>query len=249
MNEESLKEIEYLNGILKNIDYSKDLFNLFVDDETQIVGVIGGNNNSLTKYMSFKTLYNTILDLDKKIKKSFREAISIAYSEEFVFDPYCVELSEVEELVYYYIENALFRIEISWDILAQLYVLYYDIDVPVDKIYYKRVFNPGSNRYCADFMEKASELNAYFSEDDSTETDGAWKGNHKYMVDYRNKMTHRNSPNIPSWSNYDFSFKDHPAYIIKRLEEDYSMAYKHTIEFLCNYIGTVDEGKILDDLI
>ena len=48
-------------------------------------------------------------------------------------------------------------------------------------------------------------------------------------------MTHRNSPNVATMSDFDVNFKQHPAYMLKRIIEDYSIA--------SNYIG-----KILNEI-
>ena len=49
-------------------------------------------------------------------------------------------------------------------------------------------------------------------------------GNHKYVEDFRNKMTHRNSPNIATFSNYDFELRMPMRYVLKRVIEDYIKA-------------------------
>ena len=53
-----------------------------------------------------------------------------------------------------------------------------------------------------------------------------------YVNDIRNKMTHRNSPNIAVMSDYDMNFKQHPTFIIKRILEDYVTASKYMKEIL-----------------
>ncbi|MGL5086852.1 MAG: hypothetical protein ACRC68_14270 [Clostridium sp.] len=45
-------------------------------------------------------------------------------------------------------------------------------------------------------------------------------------------MTHRNSPNITVISDYDFNFKSHPSFLLKRIIEDYSVVSKYIKEFL-----------------
>ena len=56
--------------------------------------------------------------------------------------------------------------------------------------------------------------------------EGAWKGNHDFMDEYRNKMTHRNSPNVAVASNLDLNLKHHPTFILKRMVEDYVQAFR-----------------------
>lgn len=114
--------------------------------------------------------------------------------------------------------------------LAQFYRLYYNIEVEADKVFYKKIFNPKLN-YCDLFREQAEEIYNYLNQSNDTEYQGKWKGNHRYSNDCRNKMTHRNSPNVASMSDFDVNFKQHPAYMLKRIIEDYSMA--------SDYIGKV----------
>lgn len=54
---------------------------------------------------------------------------------------------EEERLAYYYIENSLFRISSLWDILAQLFCLYYNIKIPTNDIYYNKLFNQERKDY------------------------------------------------------------------------------------------------------
>ena len=49
-----------------------------------------------------------------------------------------------------------------------------------------------------------------------------WLGNHGYVTEYRNKMTHRNSPNVPTISNYAFELRMPMRYVLKRVIEDYT---------------------------
>ena len=79
---------------------------------------------------------------------------------------------------------------------------------------------------------KASEINDYLNESDDTNCEGEWKGNHLFVNGIRNKMTHRNSPNIAVMSDYDMNFKHHPVFIIKRILEDYVTASKYIGEIL-----------------
>lgn len=77
-----------------------------------------------------------------------------------------------------------------------------------------------------------TEINNYLEESDDTDCEGEWKGNHSFVNDIRNKMTHRNSPNIAVMSDYDMNFKQHPTFIIKRILEDYVTASKYMKEIL-----------------
>jgi len=52
-------------------------------------------------------------------------------------------------------------------------------------------------------------------------TEGFWKGNHQFIKDYRNQMTHRNSPDEHSLSDIGINLKTHPTFLLKRVIEDY----------------------------
>ena len=82
------------------------------------------------------------------------------------------------------------------------------------------------------FKTKATEITAYFEETDNTDCNGEWKGNHTFVNSVRNKMTHRNSPNVAVMSDYDTNLKQHPVFLIKRILEDYIVATKYIKEIL-----------------
>ena len=70
--------------------------------------------------------------------------------------------------------------------------------------------------------------------------DETWKGNHRYLSDYRNQMTHRNSPNVTGVLGQEFYMKTPPIYLIKRTSEDYS--------YIINKLASLTE-KIESELI
>lgn len=94
-------------------------------DNKYIFGIVSGKQFStpapFSKLMQYKTLYDTLRDLDYKIKISFVKAIELAYSEVFNDFNLFEENSTEEQNTYYFIENALFRTSILWDLLAQFY--------------------------------------------------------------------------------------------------------------------------------
>lgn len=79
---------------------------------------------------------------------------------------------------------------------------------------------------------KAEKINHYIHQKNNTNIDGEWKGNHKYTNDCRNKMTHRNSPNVTAMSDYDFNFRSHPSSMLKRIIEDYTIVSNYLKEIL-----------------
>lgn len=234
MDGRNTNEINYLESKLAEIIYSPNRFKLMIGEDKFLFGVISANNSKAPfgKLMEYKTIYDTLRDLDWKIKLSFNKSIQYAYSEPVQKDFNSLKTeSDEEKFAYYYIENALFRTSSLWDMLAQLYRLFYNIKIPNDKVYYKQIFNPSSN-YSNKFKEKATEIHDYIDQDDDIDCEGEWKGNHTFSNDLRNKMTHRNSPNVTVMSDYDMNMKDHPAFQLKRLIEDYLVVSKYIKEIL-----------------
>ena len=245
------KEIKYLKTKVSEISYYPYRFKLFVEEDKFIYGMTSPNWQTNIKtqlicdFMKISTLYDTLQDLDWKIKFSFEEAIKYSYSEPLQKEFNLIELNpnDKEKLAYYYIENLLFRLSILWDILAQLYCLYYKIPIPKTQIYYNKLFNLDA-RYIKsnsinkiqtfkDFKTKVTTIKNYLQqEDDDTELYKQWKGNHRFINELRNKMTHRNSPNVPSMSNFDINNKHHPTYLLKRIVEDYNVVSKYIDDIL-----------------
>lgn len=217
------KEMLYFQNKLSSVVYTSNRFKVMIGEDKFLFGSLSGKNDRspLGKLMQYKTIYDTLRDLDWKIKLSFNEAIKNAYSDSVINEFDLIRTNnEEEKLAFYYIENALFRTSSLWDMLAQLYRLFYDIDIPKDKVYYKQIFNPSKN-YSNEFKVNATEIFEYIEQNDDTDCEGEWKGNHSFVNDLRNKMTHRNSPNVAVMSDFDINFKDHPTFQLKRIIEDY----------------------------
>jgi hypothetical protein len=231
-----MDEREYLENVLLEVSYAPERFNIQWGDDKYIFGIFSGTEACLKgggKIFQYKTLYDTLKDIDKKIKLSFQEAIKYAYSspvtqnfQMMVSEP----TSDEEFLSYYFIENALFRLSTLWDLLAQFYNIYYQLNIPKEKVYYNRMFNPESPQSVA-FKSKATEINAYFQEKDSFD-EGEWRGNHDFAKALRNKMTHRNSPSLSVMSDFDINIKNHPIVLNYRLIEDYKFVSKELREIL-----------------
>lgn len=234
MNEIKNKEVEYLKKKILEVSYNTERFKLHFGENKFLFGVVSPKDNEapFSKLMKYKTIHDTLSDLDWKVKISFEKGIEYAYSILVQENFSIVHInSEEERLAYYYVENALFRTSSLWDMLAQLYCLFYKIEIPKDRIYYNKIFNPtlpNSNK----FKKKAIEINNYLKQENDISIAGEWKGNHQYINDCRNKMTHRNSPNVTVISDYDFNFKDHPSFLLKRIIEEYAVVSKYIKELL-----------------
>ncbi len=228
-----MKEKEYLYSKVNEVFYNEDRFTLFIGNGKYIYGITGENLDSVYgKIINYKTIYDTLVDIDFKIKYSFDQAIKLAYSKA-VKENYSIihNKSNEEKMAYYFIENALFRTSTLWDMLAQLYRLKYKLNIKSNNVYYNKIFSsncPFWNLY----SNKATEISEYIIEEDNIDVEGEWKGNHKFVNDCRNKMTHRNSPNISVISDYDINFKHHPSFMLKRVIEDYNVASKYINDIL-----------------
>ena len=77
-------EIACLFSTVDSFSYSKDRFTVFGGEDKYIFGMtaLPGEENPLAKLLQYKTLYDTLRDLDWKVKYSFSEAIQNAYSYE-----------------------------------------------------------------------------------------------------------------------------------------------------------------------
>lgn len=239
------KEVEYLKKKISEVSYNSERFKLHFGEDRFLFGVISPKDDEapFSKLMKYKTIYDTLIDLDWKLKISFEKGIKYAYSKPVQDNFSIVHInSEEEKLAYYYIENALFRTSSLWDMLAQLYCLFYQIKkidektknkvlIQQNEVYYKKIFNPKLS-FSNKFKDKAININNYLYQEDYTSIEGEWKGNHQYTNKCRNKMTHRNSPNVSVISDYDLNFKSHPSVMLKRIIEDYVVVSKYINEIL-----------------
>lgn len=106
-------------------------------------------------------------------------------------------------------------------------------------MYYNRIFNP-ENSVNDKFKEKAEKIYKYINQEDNTDCDGEWTGNHTFVNEQRNKMTHRNSPNVGVMSDFDINLKMHPAFMLKRIIED----YKTVSIFLSEILDVIEKDEI-----
>ena len=151
------------------------------------------------------------------VKLSLTQAIELSYDTDALndFSLVSTDLDSKEYEVYYYIENALFRIGSLWDCFAQYVNIAYDLKQEVSRIHYKSLFNKVSENFeFADIVE-------HFDEKDDTD-ENPWKGNFKFYDKLRNSMTHRYSIINPVINIQALEMKDHPTFILKRLCEEYN---------------------------
>jgi hypothetical protein len=225
------QEIEYLESLLIDVENEIGDTQIPYSEGKVVIGMIG--EGILDEYFKCKSIIDTVINLDKKVIYSLKKAISYSYCEEVTKNFNLTDkISEEEFLSFYYIENAMYRTSTLWDCLAQLYNLHNSLGYDIEKIYYKTFFNNlGQSKYYK-LDPLVLEINSYLTEDDDTSSSGRWIGNHEYIKRYRNKMTHRNSPDVLSFSSYDLNIKSHPRFVLKRLVEDYNKGIQFFIEIV-----------------
>lgn len=234
MNEKK-NEVDYLLSKIDKVKYDAERFKIKIGTDKYLFGFTDpkGENENVSKYLQIRALYNSIVDLDYKIKYSLKEAIRRAYSDKMIDDFKIFSVDTTEELeTFYYIENAVFRTSILWDMLAQLYRVLYNININYDRVHYKQIFDTSSNKYCTEFIREAEVIFNYINENDNIDGNQQWRGNHKYVNILRNQLTHRNSPNISVITDLDTTFKVHPTFQLKRIVEDYATVSKYIEEIL-----------------
>jgi hypothetical protein len=122
-------------------------------------------------------------------------------------------------------------VSILWDLLAQLCNVIFHTGVEINKIYYYRYFNKQVKN---NSFELAKEIKEYLDEkEDINSHANPWPGNHMFLNDYRNRMTHQVAPSITSISSLGHSLKPPAMYVLHRVTEDY---YK-VFSFLCKLIN------------
>lgn len=217
-------EIKYLKGLLDEIDPDKYDFRLKWTEGKEVIGVFSmAEDKAISDLYKNETFYRTFLNINEKIHYSLKQAIEYSYTDEVMNDFNMFGKSTKNEmLAFYYVENAIFRTSTLWDVLAQFYNIHYDIGKEVDKIHYQRFFKNEFNKTSTNIKQNIDRINDYIDEDgDTSMTEGFWKGNHQFIKDYRNQMTHRNSPDEHSLLDIGINLKTHPTFLLKRVIEDY----------------------------
>ena len=196
------------------------------------MGAFLHGNSKIQRFINCGTIYNNILDLDSKIKFSLEMAVKLA--EDVGFDKWnpFQSPSDDEHISVYYLENAVFRISALWDLLAQLFNVYAELGVELDKIYATQLFhNAQQGKYAHSFAKKVF---GYMDQGDDLNAE-PWKGNYKYVKEMRDKLIHKISPNISSISSFEPELRMPALYILKRVTED----YKQVSVFICELLDKI----------
>lgn len=224
------KELEMLKAQVKSVMLDDKIFEVRFGEDRIVFGAIKNKDGEKEPDLfSFKTIYESIYDAHLKINLSFYSACEYNLIELSKKHSFIKPRDEDEKMAEYFIENMAFRVSILWDLLAQLYNELWQINIPIDKLYYSRFFNNEAEKEPCNFIAK--RIHDYLiEEDDTTDDTKHWKGNHTYLVDYRDKMTHRNSPNISTISGFDRNLRLPAIFSLKRITEDYLQVLEYIQE-------------------
>lgn len=223
---------ESLQGLKEQVDaasFNEDKFRISVEEDKYIFGALIGKSVQANKpdYFAISSIYDTIVDLNHKIKYSFYMAAECEPSELLSDHIWFGKPQANENTAIYFIENMVFRTAILWDMLAQLCNILWKVNKPINEIYTARFFHDLSQGKHANPM--AVDIHSYFLQADEIKGNKEpWNGNHNYIKEYRDKMIHRNSPNVSTMSSYAMELRPPAIFVLKRATEDYLKA----IEFI-----------------
>ena len=235
------EEKQYFEDTISSVHYEKNAFTLWYGDEKIIMGALIPEETEVQKFFSYATIYHTLLDVDWKIKLSLHEAVKYAETVDFQKWNPITTPSENEKIALYYIENAIFRTEVLWDLLAQMFNMKENIGKPIDKIYAAQLFHDAQQGKRANAFAK--KVYTYMQQPDNCDVE-PWEGNYSYVKQIRDKLTHRNAPSVSTMSNFDINLRMPSIYILKRVVEE----YQKVSSFIAEYLQLIlDDYKKLSD--
>ena len=229
---------EYLQELIKAVICKPNVFRIKIDNSDKYIFSISTSDNMTTQWYAMSALYDSICAVDRQIKYAFNQVIKYELPTSLeLYDPFR-ELTDEEQAALYHTENIVYRISILWDLLAQICNVVFETGHAANRVFYNKYFDKYSNGdNTIDFIKK---IKVYIDEEENDDDVNPWPGNHKFLNDYRNQMTHRVSPNITSISTFGFSMRPPTMYILHRAVEDYYMVSK----FLCEIINRfIDDRK------
>lgn len=228
---------EYLQELVDAVICIPDAFRIKCGNGKYLFAVTTSDQEA-TDYFAVSAIYDTICAVDEQIKYAFSEATSYDLPETLKeYNPFSKPDAE-ERKALYHTENIVFRVSVLWDLLAQLCNVIYHTGLKTRDIHYNRFFE---NHAAGDkSFELAKEVYDYLKEAEDPEADvNPWPGNHVFLNDFRNQMTHRVSPNISSISSLGETLRPPTLYVLQRAIEDY---YKVS-SFLCRLINQFLEDR------
>jgi len=237
--------LDWLKEHVESVSFNELLFRVNYGENKYVFGAMYMVEEDEIDIFAISSIYDTIIDLNTKIKYSFEMAAMYNPSENLMDHKMFEKPSGNEMKALYYIENMIFRTSTFWDMLAQLCNVFWKVRKPVNKIYTESFFHDCSQGKNKKIFSK--DVYNYFKEADEVKGDmGRWKGNFEYIKEYRNKMTHRNSPNVSTLSNFDMNLRPPTIFVLKRVAEDYLKATEF-IKIILEEIFTELEKGTLDE--
>lgn len=230
-------------------EYEIPIKNLHIktSDNKYISGMFGGKlDNDVKNFFKYNHFIESINDLSYKTKCSIENCLQaykkVNYNK---FNPMNNIIDENEKMAYYFMENALFRQIILWDSLAQLYNLYFNLNIDIAKVSYKDVINKLSqfDNSKIDFQRLCS----YICEIYDVKKSALDIGIHDYICKLRNQMTHRFSISITSHSE-NFNLRAMPD-TLYRIAKDYNTVQKYLIEIIDYIIKDIIKDNVINKII
>ena len=237
---------EYLSAIVNSVICVPDAFRIGIGSGKYLFSATG-NDRTTNDYFAISAIYDSICDIDAKIKYAFEQALTCKFPETIIEYNPLAKPTRQEDIAMYHVENMVFRTSILWDLLAQLCNVLFHTGIKPEDIHYNRFFrnhSKGDNAipFCKEVVE-------YLEEEENTSADiNPWPGNHKYLNDYRNQMTHRVSPNISSISTFGATLRPPVMYVLHRTVEDYYKVSSFLCKLINQYLEDRKEWTPYDDL-
>lgn len=238
----SEKEEEQVIDLIKQ--YSINVSNLHINicNDRFIGGIFGNNiNGEIKDYFKYNHFIESINDIADKTKLSINMCLEYYKKVNYLkYNPISNIINEEEYFAYYYMENALFREIVLWEALAQVYNIYFKLNLDITKVNYKYVIKKLENNSKIDF----ENLNKYIEEPKNLESLDT--GVHKYVDDLRNQMTHRYSIAITSLSeNYNLRAMPDTLY---RIAKDYNMVMSKLCEIINIIVEDTNSSNIKEKI-
>jgi hypothetical protein len=248
LTEQEIQNKEYLLNLSQCTLPKENPFIIYCGDNKEMFVISPADSafaHELDTLSRYKTLFDTVIDLTSKISYSLKNAIEDTFSDEVLYHFDMIHAGGDNEWnAYYNIENALFRIEALWDILAQIYNVKYSLEKDIKSVYHTRIFSRKERwikkYWSSGVPSEISTIVKYFEEEDNTEISvGMWQGNYSFVNSLRNDMTHKFSISRSAFSSYAFELKNHPIFILRRVAECFSVLQ----DFIYEVCENILEGK------
>lgn len=110
--------LDWLKGHIDNIVFDEALFRVNYGENKYIFGALYPIEEDEVDIFAISSIYDTIIDLNTKIKYSFNAVVKCNPSENLMEHKMFEKPSKNEMKALYYIENMIFRTSTLWDMLA-----------------------------------------------------------------------------------------------------------------------------------